>query len=1359
MTYYAINKTYVSQTTVNSGEFGNSSDTTSGYYKNRNWYGTSNADDSYYNYIGQAPALHVGCAYEFSYADNSSENVRDWNNPSASAQSLYNCTVSIAPITANNYLSYKVTIIPSAVKNSPSASGGRSSCVGADIYAGPSGNTSKFKDVFLFRSLSSSISFNANGGTGTDSREITSLSGSKTPPTVSRSGYVFTGWYTKASGGDLVTTSMTGSITVQRLCTYLSGDGTGTLYAHWKKQVTISVGVKTDGSVSSSGGTVSKSSFTAYEGDAISYNGRTLTVGSTSSQATANSGYSFSGWSPTPSGTVGTSNLTFYATFGTIYRITPYDETIEGIGGISTTGGTTSASASPLEVGNGTTFSYSSDNPRKVVFSNGSYLTAGMSNGYEINYWSKKRSDASSWTRMYAGSTYEVDRNTDIRATRKIKKYTIQFTRADNNGSISNNGGTNYVYGDNVSSTATPNEGYNFSGWYYKAVGSDTYSLYSSQTTISISAGGVYEGEFQARFSEKTYNISIYIGTNYASYTYNGETYSPSSYKLFTVNYWSYPNRNVSVSWAGKTNILTTDNTYQRTYTDYEGSYRDVDVSQGTTSIYPDPQSASVRSTTNYYRCYISFSANGGSGSVPSSGYSEWYQSSDGTVYCSWYDVRPTRTNYTFLGWAIDNSSATQPDIYAGSTGQWIQYGSHTLYAVWQEGYQVNALTHSSSSGRGSVSKSKTYAKRNETVTITATPGSGYQFQRWNMTTSNGASLSSTTNNPATITMGSSQNGPVTVYAYFDFIPRNVTFYRNDGTSTVLANVLTNTDGKLTSMPPDPSRTESGYVYPFAGWNTEQDGTGEFIESTSQVLPVTCSALYAIWEDPVVIITFDTQGSDKETFQVSGMPLSYITLSEQLPGSKSGYYFAGWCKGGIGEIYIVQTNQYQLVEDTTLYAFWKRTPLITFDSNGGIFSDQSTSKTVYTVVDANNQAKIPQLPNPPTYSPWTFDGWQYQGNTIDTDTVWPLGHDYTVYAHWDVQIGPDYNIEFTQFSDNVRMGQVTYFACSVTPLTEWQDVIWEVSDDSFKITYPSASNRQTIGIVPTITGRTATLKAVCSVDSDYYVSGTIESTTNASVVFMVDGTKYAEITTTGTLIALPTPPPYKEGYVFNSWLTEAGEVVMVGMAVPVNMVCYANFTPIETSESLGRDILILQVLNKEKTAVMKSLDMGSIQAFTEAYSIDTTSTPTPTQSANRTFVIDKQITESLTISFRRISPTNVDNSSSDSKRWSNAKWYAELKSIVNRWQGATDGLKVLYLPLDCTAHTVGTDETAYYGQAYHLFGNPSNDIGYLYNGQRYLGINGYIKSFVPKYTAGEPEVISGTMMIVIGGMTSNYVIP
>lgn len=936
-------------------------------------------------------------------------------------------------------------------------------------------------------------------------------------------------------------------------------------------------------------------------------------------------------------------------------------------------------------------------------------------------------------------------------------------------------------YNESVTVTATANSGYTFDGWYRSS------TLVQTGTTLTLTGGSSTSGTYTAKATSNTQSVKVYFKPSsastyyYKSFTINYTTYDRSAYG--NVSYITFDftkGTSVSIRWNGDT-VEQTVSDYQKsstTYSDYSNSYS---ISSSTSRIYPSSPSSS--STQSQYRTKITFNANGGSGSLPvlstNTDYSDWSTSTTPTAY--WTNYALTKDGYTFLGWAESSTATT----YSYTSQASLSYGAHTLYAVWILGYRLTVAVATDSAGRGTVSPSSAvYVQKNTRQQIIATPVTvtcedgqtgGYSFSQWAITSGSGSSSLDNPNSATTnLLMGSTAT---TVRASFVYRQRNVSLMLNhDDISIPYETITTTIYGKLSTFPSqDPVWDDGdGVTHTFVGWNTVADGTGSMITSTNDVLGYDVVKLYAIWGSPTVTITYDTNDSNKPSFQEDyTLTEATITITLPNPGTKSGYYFAGWCRGSTSNLTIVGTegSSYTVYSSVNLIAYWKRTPLITFDANGGVFSDSTTTKTIYTEYVSDGYCVLTALPytTPPTYNTLTLTGWEYNGSPIVLNsTQFPVGYDYTVTAIWGADL-TGYSIQYTLAPSTVTMGQSTKYQVSVTPSNVWQTVVWSVLDtqtyqpsSDFQISnLPSSS--QEVTVTPVTLNATAILRASCSIDHTKYADVTITATTSTTVTFYVDFQRlpWATVATNGTLTSLPTAPTEQDhpGYVFDGWFLSTGKMVVAGMSVPTNMTCDAVFTPKVTTDMLDRDLLVIQVLNPERDAVMTSLDLGSITAFKEIFDIKCTATSTPLQSSEKTFVIDEYIRETINVDFLRANPVNADDTSGDSRLWSNAKWFKKLKAVVNRWQGSTDGIKLLYLPLDCEEHIIG-GQSVYYGQYYRLMGtvnpDPTSNVGFLYNGKRYVGVNAYIRHFSPKYSAGEPQYISGSIEFYIGGMLSNY---
>ena len=276
---------------------------------------------------------------------------------------------------------------------------------------------------------------------------------------------------------------------------------------------------------------------------------------------------------------------------------------------------------------------------------------------------------------------------------------------------VSSNNQMCFVYNNSILYTiyAKPNKGYDVPSW------SPSSGDVTSSFTMTVT------------FSSKSYSCRIGLGVNYASFV----IYKPSQYSgTYTSDkvIEHLGGEELDVDWRGATSEISYG-TYHKRQTKYSNTNVEKLVYGSTVNesgdgkvlpsqscdVYPSPQTAGITSETDYYRCQVSFNANGGSG-VPSPRVSDWSTSSS-SIYVSWDSTIPTKSGFSFRGWAT-TSDATSPE-FTGTSGSFPS-GAITLYAVWgAESYTVS-LTADPSDG-GTVSGAGTFSY-GSSVTIKAIP-------------------------------------------------------------------------------------------------------------------------------------------------------------------------------------------------------------------------------------------------------------------------------------------------------------------------------------------------------------------------------------------------------------------------------------------------------------------------------------------------------------------------------------------------------------------------------------------------------------------------------------------------------------
>jgi hypothetical protein len=137
----------------------------------------------------------------------------------------------------------------------------------------------------------------------------------------------------------------------------------------------------------------------------------------------------------------------------------------------------------------------------------------------------------------------------------------------------------------------------------------------------------------------------------------------------------------------------------------------------------------------------------------------------------------------------------------------------------------------------------------------------------------------------------------------------------------------------------------------------------------------------------------------------------------------------------------------------------------------------------------------------------------------------------------------------------------------------------------------------------------------------------------------------------------------------------------------------------------------------------KSIDLGIINGYSDKYQISLTSAKIPMLPSDKQFCMDNGVQNDKMLSYFRTQPEVTDDSSTDSKKWSNRKWVNEMTRMVDRWQADTDGCTLTY--------------------------NPPNPDEFMK-----VSLNVYITRFTIQYTNDAPEEVKGQISLKAGTMMS-----
>ena len=384
-----------------------------------------------------------------------------------------------------------------------------------------------------------SVSANpTNGGTvsgGGTYQQGQSCTVTATPAT----GFTFLRW---TENGSQVSTNANYTFTVT---------GNRTLVAQFQavpQNYTISVSANpTNGGTVSGGGTYQQ--------------GQSCTV-----HATANTGYTFTNW--TENGNVVSTNANYSFTVTSnrtlVANFTAQTYTITATAN-PTNGGT---------VAGGGTFNYGQS----------CTLTATPATGYNFVRWTKNGLQVST----NANYTFNVTESAALVAQFQLQSCAV-FTSAYPVEGGTTTGGGSYLYGDNVTVTATANEGYNFINWVEDDNVVSTEANYSFTVTGSRSLTAIFE--LQAL------EITVAIDPEEAGTIIGGGTYSYGEEVTLTIERnedWAFQN------WTENGEVVSEEMTYTFVIT----SNRDlvahfmhtegIDEQTANVSLYPNPTQGEV---------------------------------------------------------------------------------------------------------------------------------------------------------------------------------------------------------------------------------------------------------------------------------------------------------------------------------------------------------------------------------------------------------------------------------------------------------------------------------------------------------------------------------------------------------------------------------------------------------------------------------------------------------------------------------------------------------------------------------------------------------------------------------------------
>ena len=352
----------------------------------------------------------------------------------------------------------------------------------------------------------------------------------------------------------------------------------------------------------------------------------------------------------------------------------------------------------------------------------------------------------------------------------------------------------------------------------------------------------------------------------------------------------------------------------------------------------------------------ISYFDNGGSGSPAE-------QTAYVGIEKNLSKVKPTRANYTFLGWST-NKAATAAGYRPGA----IYKGRKTitLYAVWRS--KIYSIIYNANGGTGAPSVQTATAGRVTTLSKVKPTRANHTFLGW----SNNKNAATAQYAPGADFVRKTN---VTLYAVWKITQSpmptptptpiaqtlTITFDANGGINA--PNSITGEVGKITLPAAKPTR--AGFV--FLGWNEDKNASSANHQPSTKYLGATSATLYAVWRQQMIVIVFDANGGKNAPATQNVAINQTIKLPTDVP-IRDGYVFLGWGTDKDAKNAEYEPgSQLSSHSDMYLYAIWEhKMYTISFDANSGINAPLPISTDTDEIV-------LP--PDRPTRSGYTFLGW------------------------------------------------------------------------------------------------------------------------------------------------------------------------------------------------------------------------------------------------------------------------------------------------------------------------------------------------------------------------------------------------
>lgn len=336
--------------------------------------------------------------------------------------------------------------------------------------------------------------------------------------------------------------------------------------------------------------------------------------------------------------------------------------------------------------------------------------------------------------------------------------------------------------------------------------------------------------------------------------------------------------------------------------------------------------------------------------------------------------------------------------------------------------------------------------------------------------------------------------------------------------------------------------------YKFSGWYEKETG----LRVTNYVyIPTGNITLVAGWQE-YYTVTFDGNGGDikYDSYKVdTALKGESVNLLSETSCNKEGYILKGWSETPDGNV-LLKGYDYIPVDDITLYAQWAEYHTITYDAGIGYFGYRGGEKITTEQKQIAAGGSVDYLPSPACDTAY-FEGWFTADGKRVSNGYTPKS-DETLYAKW-----------IEQGHTVVLHGNGPYISLEGDYVSEAQLVV----PDGYSIGYISTKNRKGYQCNWYLDATFTTpynMSAPVDEDLELYAKWvkTVTVTWDGNGGYNDSGRKNGSYTRTqGDILEAQTlPKVFRDGYAFNYWMTDEGEVLDQKSHVYESMTLYAQWT-------------------------------------------------------------------------------------------------------------------------------------------------------------------------------------------------------